>query len=457
MLSMGFRNMNTLSTPQINLSLKKNIGNMVEALPGAKTKQVFGILKESRGPIVRVRLENARIGDLCELVDPDTGSIVPAEIVSVSEEDALLCPYGSVQGLSSKTRVVATGAPLQVPVGEKLCGHILDAFGQPLNGEKFNRADFEHRSVRAEAPNPIDRPLISEVFPTGVRAIDGMITMGKGQRIGIFGEPGAGKSVTMSMIARHAKADVVVLTLIGERGREVREFLDRQLPPDLRAKCVTIVSTSERPPMERVIGAYTATAISEHFREQGKSVLLLMDSVTRYARALREVGLAIGEAPARKGFPASVLSEMPHLIERAGGSSKGAITAIYTVLMDGDTLGDPVAEELRSLADGHIVLSYKTAQSGQYPAIDILASKSRIMDDVVSQEHKKDANYIRQLIDKYKEMELLIQVGEYQRGTDQIADLAVDKRDIIKSFLMQGTDDTSEFHDVVSMMRQIAS
>lgn len=448
--------MNFLPDAEFDIQVERRIREMIQVMPTIEPKLTFGILKESRGPIVRVTLENARIGDLCELIDADTGKVLPAEVVSVQEQDALLCPYGTLQGLSARTRVVATGAPLQIPVGDKLRGQILNAFGHPLNGERFNRYEFEHRPVRSESPNPVDRPLIDEIFPTGVRAIDSLITMGKGQRVGVFGEPGAGKSVLMSMIARHAEADVCVLALIGERGREVKEFLDRQLPPQLRENCVTVVSTSDRPSMERVVGAYTATTIAEYFRDQGKSVLLLMDSITRYARALREVGLAAGEAPARKGFPASVLSEMPLLVERPGKASKGSITAIYTILVDGDTLGDPIAEELRSLVDGHIVLSYETAQSGRYPAIDMLASKSRVMDEIVSREHQAKANNIRELISKYKEMELLIQVGEYQSGTDDLADVAIEKRDAIHQFLKQSVEEVERFDAMLERLSGIA-
>ncbi|MGH1350148.1 MAG: FliI/YscN family ATPase [Methyloligellaceae bacterium] len=447
--------MTTVPNLQVEPTLQLRLENLIPQIPLIRAKQHFGILKESRGPVVRITLENARIGDICNLVDPDSGHIIPAEIVAVHEKDALLSPYGPAQGFSAKTRVIATGQPLQIPVGENLKGKILNAYGQALYGEPLNPNEYEHRSARAESPNPVERPLIDTVFSTGIRAIDSLITMGEGQRIGIFGEPGAGKSVLLSMIAQHAKADVCVLALIGERGREVREFLDRQLPPELRKNCVTVVSTSDRPSMERVIGAYTATTIAEYFRDQGKSVLLLMDSVTRYARALREVGLAAGEAPARKGFPASVLSEMPLLIERSGLTEKGSITAIYTVLLDADTLGDPVAEELRSLTDGHIILSYKTAQSGHYPAIDVLASKSRIMDEVVTKEQKNNANRIRELLSKYKEIELLVQVGEYQRGSDTEADTAIDKYPEINTFLRQQTDEHPAYEETISKMEKL--
>ncbi len=448
--------MGTVLTPPQSLSVSQRIKSMVKVMPEIRSRKTSGLFRESRGPIVRVTLQNARIGDLCELVDHDSKKKILAEVVSVREKDALLCPYGNIAGLSGKTQVIATGSPLKIPVGDKLLGETLNAFGQPLDGNSFSPHDFEYRPVRADTLNPVSRPLIDSVFSTGIRSIDSMITTGLGQRIGIFGEPGAGKSVLLSMIAKHAEADVCVLGLIGERGREVREFLDRQLPPEFRKNCITVVSTSDRPPMERVIGAYTATTIAEYFRDQGKSVLLLMDSVTRYARALREVGLAAGEAPARKGFPASVLSEMPQLIERSGRSESGTITAFYSILVDGDSLGDPIAEELRSLTDGHIILSPQLAQSGHYPAIDILASKSRIMNEITTRKHIKDANEIRQLLNKYQEIELLVQVGEYQSGVDELADLAIEKKDLIAEFMKQSTEEYDGFDETISRLEEIA-
>ncbi len=448
--------MNTTEARTEFRTVSDSINNMINILPEIRPRKTYGIFRESRGPIIRVTLQNARIGDLCELVDNDSRKKVLAEVVSVQEKDALLCPYGNIAGLSGKTQVIATGAPLMVPVGRKLLGQTLNAFGQPLHGDPFLPHEFEYRPVRSGTPNPVSRPLIDTVFSTGIRSIDSMTTIGQGQRIGIFGEPGAGKSVLLSMIAKHARADVCVLALIGERGREVKEFLDRQLPPEFRKNCITVVSTSDRSPMERVIGAYSATTIAEYFRDQGKSVLLLMDSVTRYARALREVGLAAGEAPARKGFPASVLSEMPQLIERTGRSETGTITALYSILVDGDSLGDPVAEELRSLTDGHIILSPELARSGHYPAIDVLASKSRIMNEISSPAHIKYANEVRQLISKYQEIELLIQVGEYQNGVDEIGDLAIEKKDLISRFMKQNTEEYSDFAQTVSRLREIA-
>lgn len=438
-----------------NSKLRNSISKMKEACRKLNTKEEYGILKETKGQLITVTLPGACIGDLCELINPNSSEIMLAEVISVQEENAILSPYGTTAGLSSRTRVLTTGEPLMVPVGQKLLGSILNAFGQPLSGEKFDKSDMAFRPVRTSSPSPVDRPLIKDVFATGIRAIDGLITLGKGQRVGVFGEPGAGKSVLLSMIAQKAEADVCVLALIGERGREVREFLDRQLPQEFRQNCVVVVSTSDRPSMERVIGAYTATTIAEYFRDKGHSVLLLMDSITRYARALREVGLAAGEPPARKGFPPSVLSEMPLLIERSGGTMEGSITAIYTVLMEADSLGDPVSEELRSLADGHIVLDYSIAQAGHYPAIDVLASKSRIMDEVVSEEHKQNSREIRKLMSKYKDIELLLQLGEYRVGSDALADSAIQRKELIDNFLQQSSEDFDEFSDIVPKLREI--
>ena len=446
------------------MSLKSEKGNglslrlrkMVEKVPTIQTRRVYGILRECVGPLVRVTLANARIGDVCELIDPETNHKLLAEIVAVRDHDALLSPYGSAIGLSVQTQVFPTGEPLQIHVGEELLSRILDAFGKPLDGEALNETRLQTCCIRGEETNPMQRPLIDTTFPTGIRVIDAFNTIGAGQRVGLFGEAGAGKSQLLSMISHNAKFDVCVLGLIGERGREVREFLDRQLPEEARSKCVTVVSTSDRPPMERVTAAYTATTIAEYFRDQGYSVLLLIDSLTRYARALREVGLAIGEPPARRGFPASVFAELPKLIERSGRTDKGIITAIYAVLVEGDALGDPIVEEVRSLTDGHLILSMEKAQGGQYPAIDVLKSKSRVMDAIVPDSHQVAASHLRQLLEKYSEIELLLQVGEYSAGSDAIADEAIQKNESINSFLRQDVKECSDLTFTQEMLERLA-
>lgn len=442
-------------TPSV--SLPKSVGNMIKGLDHIHSRKRYGILRESIGPLVRVTLDSARIGDLCELVDAEQNLVVPAEVVAVRDNNALLSPYGSAIGLSVQTKVIPKEEPLKVPVGDQLLGKTLDAYGQPIDRSTLDLAKVDMQPIRKESFNPIDRPLINTIFSTGIRVIDSMITMGHGQRIGVFGEPGCGKSVLLSMIARNMTADVCVIGLIGERGREVREFLDRQLPPEFRDRCVVVVSTSDRPSMERVVGAYTATTIAEYFRDQGKSVVLLLDSITRCARALREVGLAAGEPAARKGFPPSVFAELPRLIERSGRTEKGSITAIYTVLVEGDALGDPIAEEVRSLTDGHIVLSKKKAQSGEYPAIDVLDSKSRVMDEIVSDSHKRASAHIRSLLQKFEEVELLLQVGEYKTGSDPLADEAISKRPQINQLFHQDSRDNMAFNQTLKMLESVGA
>ncbi|MEM7620387.1 MAG: FliI/YscN family ATPase [Pseudomonadota bacterium] len=438
--------------PDLSYSFEKTLEKVSDRVSAVKCRNRYGVLRESIGPLVRVTLDSARIGDLCDLVDADQGRKVPAEVVAVRDKDALLSPYGSAVGLSVQTKVIPRNEPLKVPVGNDLLGKTIDAYGRPLDGSALDLSKYKMWSVRKDTTNPIDRPLIDKVCMTGIRVIDSMTTTGHGQRIGIFGEPGCGKSVLMSMIARNVEADVCVIGLIGERGREVREFLDRQLPAKFRSRCVTVVSTSDRPSMERVVGAYTATTVAEYFRDQGKNVLLLVDSVTRYARALREVGLATGEPPARKGFPPSVFSELPKLLERSGRTNKGSITAFYTVLIEGDALGDPISEEVRSLTDGHIVLSKTKAQAGEYPAIDVLDSKSRVMDELVSDQHKKAASHVRSLLQKYNEVELLLQVGEYKSGSDGLADEAIRLRPNIQKLFQQGANENTVFQTTQNLL-----
>jgi type III secretion protein N (ATPase) len=309
--------------------------------------------------------------------------------------------------------------------------------------------------VGALPPEPLSRSLITQPVLLGVRSIDGLITCGRGQRIGIFGEPGSGKSTILAEIARNTDADVVVVGLIGERGREVREFIDRQLGPEGLAKAVVVVATSERPAMERVKAAYVATTIAEYFRDQGKGVLLLMDSVTRFARAQREIGLAAGEPPTRRGFPPSLFAALPRLLERSGPSRTGSITGIYTILVEGDGTLDPVAEEVQSILDGHVILSPELAQKNHFPAVDVLRSRSRLMDVVVSKQHRDDAGRIRDMLSRYNEVELLVRVGEYERGSDKATDEAIAKIGRINAFLRQNIDERSSFADIQARMREI--
>jgi ATP synthase in type III secretion protein N len=359
-----------------------------------------------------------------------------------------------LEGISSQTRVVPTGRRLDIAVGGALLGRVLDANGQPIDGRPLPRM-AERAAVHREPPPSLSRRLIDQALPTGVRAIDSSLTCGRGQRMGVFAVAGAGKSTLLGMLARGAQCDVIVVGLIGERGREVQEFLSDNLGTEGLARAVVVVATSDRPALERARAAQTATAIAEHFRDQGQSVLLLMDSVTRYARALRDVGLSVGEVPARHGFPPSVFAELPRLFERAGTSDKGSITAFYTVLMEEEDSGGPIEEEVRSILDGHIVLSRKLAAAAHYPAIDSLRSISRVMSRLATPEHEAQAQQMRRLLAKYQEIELLIQLGEYKAGGDALADTAVQRIAAIKQFLQQRSHDLADMPATLAQLKEV--
>ncbi|NVN32147.1 FliI/YscN family ATPase, partial [Endobacter medicaginis] len=313
------------------------------------------------------------------------------------------------------------------------------------------------RPCDASPPDALSRALVEHRLELGLRAIDGLLTCGEGQRIGIYGEPGGGKSTLLAQLVRGAAVDVVVVGLIGERGREVRDFIETQISPQVRQRTVLVVATSDRPAVERMKAAMTATAIAESFRDEGLKVLLVMDSVTRYARALREIGLAAGEPPTRRGFPPSVMAELPRLMERAGPAARGSITAFYTVLFEGDGAGDPVAEETRGILDGHIILSPKLAGSGHYPAIDVLTSRSRVMEAVAAPAHRAQARRVRDLLARHAEIEFLVQVGEYRRGVDPLNDLALDRIEDIRAFLRQASDDHTGFGEMLSRLGRLAA
>jgi type III secretion protein N (ATPase) len=347
---------------------------------------------------------------------------------------------------------------MEVPVGPGLLGRVVDGLGRPLDAaERGPLPPGPVASVRAPAPPALSRRLIERPLSLGVRAIDGLLSCGEGQRLGIFGEPGTGKSSLIAQIVHNADVDVTVIALIGERGREVREFVDRHLTGTARSRSVVVVATSDRPAIERVNAAHVATAIAEQFRDAGARVLLVQDSITRFARALREIGLAAGEPPTRRGFPPSVFAELPLLLERSGCGASGSITAFYTVLVEGDGTADPIAEEARSILDGHIVLSAKLAQAGHYPAIDVTASLSRVMDHVVTPEHGKAARHVRQLLARYADVEFLLQVGEYESGADRIADEAVAKHEDIRGFLQQASHQPSRWSETLDRLGQLAS
>jgi ATP synthase in type III secretion protein N len=423
----------------------------MEVLDASPSLVVRGRVLQVVGTIIRATALGARIGDLVMLRNPD-GQEIGAEVVGLQRDAAILTPLGDIRGISTLTEVLPTGKPHMAPVGMSLLGRVLDGMGRPLDtADRGPLKPDGYAPVFAEAPDPLTRRPIDHPMPLGVRALDGPLTCGEGQRMGIFAAAGGGKSTLMSMLVRGAACDVTVMALIGERGREVREFLERDLGPEGRQKSVVVVATSDRSSMERAKAAYVATAIAEWFREQGMRVLFLMDSVTRFARAQREIGLAAGEPPTRRGFPPSVFALLPQLMERVGNNDKGSITAFYTVLVEGDDMSEPIADETRSILDGHIVLSRALAASYHYPAIDVLASASRVMNAVTTKEHQALAGKLRGLMAKYNEVELLVRIGEYQKGADALADEAVAKIEKIRSFLKQGTHDLVGFED---MMKQ---
>lgn len=415
-----------------------------------------GRVMQAYGTMLRVTGIGARIGAQCEIVCADGSASIKAEVVGFADGHALVVPLGPMQGVALDSEVRLLDEASQVWFGKELCGRVLDGFGVPLDGRPLP-AGLSAVPLMAQAPNPLQRRGVDEPFVTGVRAIDSMLTVGEGQRVGVFAAAGGGKSTLLGMLARRAQCDVIVIGLIGERGREVREFIDDSLGHEGLARSVLVVSTSERPAMERVRAAYTATAIAEGFRAQGANVLLLMDSVTRFARALREIGLAVGEPPARRGFPPSVFAELPRLFERAGNDMHGSITAFYTTLLEDEDSSDPVAEEVRSILDGHFVLSRALGQANHYPAIDVLASVSRTFTRVAEESHHRAAAHVRGLMAKHAEIKLLLQLGEYKAGSDPQADQAIAKLPAIHALLKQRPDESTPYDDTLRQLRALVT
>ena len=378
-----------------------------------------------------------------------------AEVVGFRDKHLLLTPFESVEGIGIGCMVENTGKPLSIPVGEQLLGHTLDGIGRPTDVEELELTDLY--PVDATPPEPMEREIISQVLPLGVKAVDGLITVGKGQRIGIFAGSGVGKSTLMGMFARNTKADINVIALIGERGREVREFIERDLGEEGMKRSVVVVATSDKPASIRKCAAKTATAIAEYYRDQGKDVLLMMDSLTRFSMAQREIGLAAGEPPVTRGYPPSVYSEMPKLLERAGNSDRGSITGLYTVLVDGDDFNEPITDTARGILDGHIVLSRKLAQKNHYPAIDVLASISRVMSAVASKDHKAVAGQLKNVLATYQEAEDLINIGAYKSGSNKNIDFAISKIDDVNTFLCQSTEEKFDFDEITTQLFDIFS
>jgi type III secretion protein N (ATPase) len=403
-----------------------------------------GKVTQAVGTLVRAVGVHARVGELCRLIADDGRSEMMAEVVGFDGGAMLLSPLGPLDGLSGRTRVAPTGRCHEIAVGDFVLGRVINGTGTAFLDEgPALPSDAELRPVQPEAPAPLERPPIECAMDTGVRSIDALLTLGEGQRLGVFAPAGCGKSTLLGMMCRNASVDVIVVGLVGERGREVSEFIQDAIGPSARARSVVVVATSDRPPTERLKAALVATTYAEYFRERGSRVLLLVDSVTRVARAAREIGLAAGEPPTRRGFPPSVFTMLPRLFERAGRTRDGSITAVYSVLEeDGDGQGnDPISQEVRSLLDGHVVLSRKLAGRGHFPAIDILGSTSRLIGRVASAQDLSLARKVRDLLAKYEDVELLLSIGEYQRGVDLTADRAIDLRPSLESFLAQQLDE----------------
>jgi len=416
---------------------------------------VHGRITEAVGMLIRAVVPQVKMGELCLI--KRAGEPLAAEVVGFTKEEVILSPLDDMKGIGPSSEVIPMRMPMQIKVGPGLLGRILDGMGNPLDeDEKGPLVDVEDQvSVLREPPDPLKRSVIREPISVGVRAIDGILTCGRGQRVGIFAAAGMGKSTLLGMISRNAVADVNVISLIGERGREVREFIENDLGEEGMKRSVVIVSTSDQAAQMRLNAAHVGTAIAEYFRDQGKSVILMMDSVTRYARALREIGLAAGEPPARAGYTPSVFATLPRLLERSGTSDKGSITAFYTILVAGDDMNEPVADEVRSILDGHIVLSADLARQFHYPAIDILSSVSRILPNIVEKQHLELTGKVREVLAKYKEIELLIRIGEYKPGSDKNADFALKYIEKVNKFLKQQVHEKVTLEETLRQLKML--
>ena len=410
-----------------------------------KVVNVVGLTIESNGP-------DAKLDDLCRIiVDKDENRFIMAEVIGFKDGKTLLMPFETTEGIGSGCIVENMGYPLSVSVGEDMLGLTLDGLGRPIDGSEYIGTDTYR--IDAPSPDPLSREIITEPLPLGVKAVDGLITLGKGQRIGIFAGSGVGKSTLLGMFARNTKADINVIALIGERGREVREFIERDLGEEGMKRSVLVVATSDKPALVRRKAAQTATAIAEYFRDQGNDVLLMMDSLTRFSMAQREIGLASGEPPVTRGYPPSVYAEMPKLLERAGNSDKGSITGLYTVLVDGDDCNEPITDTARSILDGHIMLDRKLGHKNHYPAIDVLQSISRCMSQIATSEHKAAAGKLKNVLATYNEAEDLINIGAYKSGANKNIDYAIEKIDAINEFLCQDVDSKYSFDEELDMLK----
>ena len=428
----------------------------LDRIERASPVEMRGRVKEVIGLIVKAVVPEAWIGEMCLIRNPGSSTSVKAEVVGFKDGDVLLMPLGELTNVGPHSEVIPSGNCLTVKVGDALLGRVLNGLGEPMDAEfKGTLSCTEEFPVLGYPPDPLKRQRVTKPISLGVRAIDAVLTAGEGQRIGLFAAAGGGKSTLLGMIARNTEADVNVITLVGERGREVRDFIEHDLGPEGVKRSVIVCATSNESSLVRLKAAYVGTAIAEYFRNKGLRVILMMDSVTRFARAQREIGLACGEPPARAGYTPSVFAELPKLLERSGNSDKGSITAIYTVLVAGDDMNEPVADEVRSILDGHIILSRELAARNHYPAINILESASRVMSAVTDKPHRQSAGTLRDMLATYRKNEDLILLGAYKRGADQRVDMAISKIEEINGFLKQATDDKSNFQGSVDALKKM--
>jgi len=434
------------------MELPPSFDKLISHLEDVELTTVHGRITEVIGMLIRAIIPQVKMGELCLI--KRAGEPLAAEVVGFTKDEVILSPLGDMKGIGPSSEVIPMRMPMHIKVGPQLLGRVLNGLGQPIDEETRGPLKVTERfPVINPPPDPLKRGLINKPIPTGIRCIDSILTCGKGQRVGIFSAAGVGKSTLLGMIARNAVADVNVISLIGERGREVREFLQNDLGPEGLKRSVIVVSTSDQAAQMRLNAAYVGTAIAEYFREQGKSVILMMDSITRFARALREIGLAAGEPPARAGYTPSVFAILPRLLERSGNSDKGSITAFYTILVAGDDMNEPVADEVRSILDGHIILSSELARQYHFPAIDVLSSVSRVLTHIVDKPHLEAIGKVREVLANYKKNELLIRIGEYKPGSDKNADFALKYIDKVNRFLKQQVDEKCSMEETLRALK----